>query len=370
MSHNRSQERMISSNSKHELFTASLADSVTQPTPAQKPARGNRVFQPNRGEPEPLGYRLLCAALATVVIFSSGCASTMKNRLAETAKGLGYEERIVTGKGFDHRVYLNAPATSLATTLEAGDERVRLHVYIDGDGTPWLGPGRVSSDPTPRNPLVLRLMAVDPNPSLYLGRPCYGHGESQSACHPWLWTHGRYSESVVASMVAALREISREMNAAELVLIGYSGGGTLAMLMAPRLESVTVVATLAGNLDVSAWVQHHGYSPLTGSLDPAAEAGLPENIQQWHWLGAEDQTVPPEIVRPMLARQPAAHVSILPRLDHRCCWEEVWRVLLLDLMTQDRGPLDREPVALESDREGPAGSPAHHRAREPAAQPR
>ena len=312
-------------------------------------------------------------ALTTVVISSAGCAPTATNRLADTAKGLGYEEQIVTGKGFDHRLYLNAQATSLPTNLTSDEQRARLHVYIDGDGTPWLGPGRPSPDPTPRNPLVLRLMAVDPNPSIYLGRPCYGQGEPQFACHPWLWTHGRYSEIVVASMVAALRGISHEMNDAELVLIGYSGGGTLAMLMAPRLERVTAVATLAGNLDVSAWVQHHGYSPLTGSLDPAAEAGLPENIQQWHWLGAEDQTVPPEIVRPMLARQPAAHVSILPEVDHRCCWEAVWPVLLLDLVTQnqDRDPLDTTPVAVEPGNQArPAGSPAHHRASEPETQPR
>ena len=77
-----------------------------------------------------------------------------------------------------------------------------LHVYLDGDGTPMLG-SYPAADPTPRDPLVLDLMALDSTPSIYVGRPCY-HGLSGAPCSPSLWTSGRYSEPVVASMAAGI----------------------------------------------------------------------------------------------------------------------------------------------------------------------
>ena len=37
-----------------------------------------------------------------------------------------------------------------------------LHVYIEGDGTPYVARHDFAADPTPRNPLMLRLMTLDP----------------------------------------------------------------------------------------------------------------------------------------------------------------------------------------------------------------
>ena len=48
-----------------------------------------------------------------------------------------------------------------------------LTIYLEGDGNAWRTRYSLSSDPTPRTPMVLELAALDPSSSLaYLARPC------------------------------------------------------------------------------------------------------------------------------------------------------------------------------------------------------
>ena len=102
--------------------------------------------------------------------------STPAKRLDDKATHLGLVRELWQGTDFVHVIYRNQFMGSL------------LHVYLDGDGTPWLRRTLVAADPTPRNPLVLELMAQDPNPAIYLGRPCY-HGQSASSvCSSEWWT--------------------------------------------------------------------------------------------------------------------------------------------------------------------------------------
>ena len=81
-----------------------------------------------------------------------------------------------------------------------------LRVYIEGDGHAWASPDRPSDDPTPWAPVALALAARDPSASVaYLGRPCqYVALGSDPTCEAYFWTDGRYHESVIASMNAAI----------------------------------------------------------------------------------------------------------------------------------------------------------------------
>jgi len=204
-------------------------------------------------------------------------------------------------------------------------------VYLDGDGTPWVRGRTVAKDPTPRTPLVLDLMAQDPAPSLYLARPCYAIEELPPACTPDFWTYARYGSEVVASMRAALARVIEDEDVDEILLIGYSGGGTLAMLLAPGLAQVRGVVTVAGNLDIDAWAVHHGYSRLTGSLNPIDSPPLPPDIFQVHYVGGRDRNVPPQLVVSAADRQVAARVEIVPEFDHVCCWTRDWSRILTGL---------------------------------------
>lgn len=256
-------------------------------------------------------------ALSLCLACALAACATPAQRVDRLAASAGFERLVVEGNPFQHLVFVK-------TTEGPVDG---FHVYLEGDGTPWITHHRVARDPTPRRPLMLELMALDPGPALYLGRPCY-FGLTRH-CSPRYWTDARYSETVVDSMVAALDNIRRQLGwRGKIDLLGYSGGGTLAMLLAPRLKEASSVVTIAANLDVRGWTRLHGYSPLVDSLDPADEAALPARIAQIHLVGEKDRNVPPAITRAGAARQRNAKFMSYPHFDHHCCWERVWRSVL------------------------------------------
>lgn len=264
-------------------------------------------------------YRRYGVLLAWTLL--SACSLIPQQGIEREAKAQGFEWSEIEGKAFRHELLANRAAI-------ANPVPQSLHVYIDGDGRPWLGPGRPAFDPGPNHPLLLRLMGMDLAPAVYLGRPCYlGHARDPG-CHPWHWTHGRYGEPVVASMAAALTNLRRERGNPDLVLIGYSGGGTLAMLLTPRVQGVKRLVTLAGNLDPERWARRHEYSPLKTSLNPSRLDPLPTQVRQIHIAGADDRNLPPEDIRAALAHQPTAELWVVPGMDHRCCWEREWPALL------------------------------------------
>ena len=254
-------------------------------------------------------------AYATLIFaLLAGCA-TPAERADSIAAGLNFTRQILPGRGFAHIIY-SSPGLGNA-----------LHVYLENDGTPWLARFMVSGDPTPRHPLMLELMALDPVPSLYLGRPCYFAVQSRD-CSPSVWTHDRYSETVVTSLAAVLRQYLDRSTYRSVALLGHSGGGTLALLLAERIPETIAVVTLAGNLDVQAWTAFHGYTPLSGSLDPARQPPLDPRILQWHYIGGRDENVPPSLSRAYAARRPASRIMEIPEYNHQCCWREIWREIL------------------------------------------
>jgi len=259
--------------------------------------------------------RLISIVCLTLTIVS---CTAPEVRLQQEAMRLGFNRTIAQGTEFKHVVYTN-------NARNRGDE---LHVYLDGDGTPWINNRWISEDPTPRNPLLLRLMSLDTMPAVYLGRPCY-HGFSDTPpCEPGLWTNERYSEVVVKTMAAALDHILKPLRMRRVVLIGYSGGGTLAMLLAEQVQNLRGIVTISGNLDVEAWSSLHGYAPLIGSKNPAQQPPLNPALFQLHLAGSKDQNVPVSLIQPTVLHQYSAQLIVLPEFDHTCCWEKIWPSVL------------------------------------------
>ena len=263
---------------------------------------------------------VMFGCLLVVALQATGCLSSYlaADRVERLARNAGFQRRIVEAGRFPVVVYLKPAARATQ----------RVHVYIEGDGSPWIRHRWVARDPTPRNPLALKLMRLDSNASLYLGRPCYHGLHDMPPCEPRFWTSGRYSESVVESMAIALNALLAELSMDEAVLIGHSGGGTLAMLLAARLPMVRAVITLAANLDTDAWAAYHHYAPLHASLNPAQLAPLSRRIFQLHLAGKDDVNVPPSLIRPVVERQYNARWQVVRGQNHTCCWEALWPALL------------------------------------------
>jgi hypothetical protein len=269
--------------------------------------------------------------MVLVAAMLAACA-TPADRFDRRANALGFASIGLQGTGFRHVAYVAGP-------LESSDI---LHVYVEHDGTPWLDLTRPAPDPTPRTPLALELMAEDSGPRLFLGRPCYfatvEEIKSNSICTPLLWTHQRYSPQVIASMVAALRSFLTLHPFRRVVLIGYSGGGTLAWLMAAQVPETVAIITVAANLDIDDWTRIHNYSPLAGSLNPALMPPLSPTISQFHHVGGRDRNVPPSVVQSFARRHPEARVIELADFDHECCWIERWPSLLEEVQRARLGP--------------------------------
>ena len=219
-------------------------------------------------------------------------------------------------------------------TLFAVEKRVpsaeRVHVYIEGDGLAWIGGSEVSKDPTPLNPVGLRLALADADSKatvLYLARPCqYIFSPS---CRSHDWTDGRFSEGIVRLYEDVITDYQKQQGALPVVLHGFSGGAALALLVAPRLRHVKSVVTFAGLYDVTAWTDQFGYLPLSTSLNPADELRL-STIPQHHFVSPHDEIVPPRNIQSYL-RKIGNHRGIIQVTsvesvpDHETGWEKVIR---------------------------------------------
>jgi len=218
-----------------------------------------------------------------------------------------------------------------------GSDR-RLHVYIEGDGLPFINRFQLAQDPSSRHPLMPWLMAMDDHESLFLGRPCYFNralaGMEDKQCNPRFWSSARYSEEVVSSMVSALRQLLAGRTSG-VTLIGHSGGGTLAVLMAQRMPEVDQVVTLAANLDTDAWVRLHHYTPMRDSLNPATYAAPLKPIWQLHFAGGRDQNIPPRLGQAFMDRL-GQRLHIIESADHNCCWLSLWPDLLKRINQQSQ----------------------------------
>jgi pimeloyl-ACP methyl ester carboxylesterase len=225
---------------------------------------------------------------------------------------------------------LQADGLRILSFERSGPSDRTLTVYIEGDGRAWTNPWQPSTDPTPTDPIGLRLATADPaRPLIYLSRPC--QFEPSEGCDARLWTSARLSPDVVKIFQQLIDEALRRTNSKQVGLVGYSGGGALAALLAERRRDVVWLVTVAANLDLAEWVRLEDIAPLSGSLDPAASAPAIAQLPQVHFAGADDRVVPPAVAKAFVRRLGAANASrvmVEPGFDHACCWAAAWPQLL------------------------------------------
>lgn len=205
-----------------------------------------------------------------------------------------------------------------------------LFVYIEGDGLAYLDARTPSSDPTPVDPLALRLAAADPGPAvIYIGRPCqFAPGRGDPRCSVRLWTTARFGADVVASIDDAIDRERLRNPARPLVLVGYSGGGVIAALVAARRKDVSLLVTAAAPLDVADWTRRLGLSPLGGSELPLDQVERLSRLRQVAFAGQKDKVVPVASIASAVEKfGTSAKLIVVPDFDHRCCWVRDWPLL-------------------------------------------
>lgn len=252
-----------------------------------------------------------------------------------------YAEELVHAANW-HKIILEAEPFSLSAYVPNQVAHAdTLTIYIEGDGLAWLSRSSPSPDPTPIDPLALRLaMRHAPGVAVYLARPCqYAAPDAARECSARYWTSHRFAPEVIAATDHAISQLKQRYRAHSLVLVGYSGGGAVATLVAARRQDVAHLITVAGNLDTNAWASLHHITPLTGSLNPADAWQTLQTIPQTHFIGAADSNITQAVFESYAAHFPPEHrphaVSVAG-FDHHCCWIERWPDLLAQAMTSGR----------------------------------
>jgi pimeloyl-ACP methyl ester carboxylesterase len=205
-----------------------------------------------------------------------------------------------------------------------------LTVYIEGDGLAWRSRNQPSDDPTPHSALGLRLAVADTAANVvYLARPCqFTPMSANPHCAVTYWTDKRYAEEVVASMNAAVTHYLDRLPGQRVNLVGYSGGGAVAVLIAARREDVASLRTVAGNLDHVAVNRLHQVSQMQGSLNAIDVASRVAAIPQLHISGADDKVVPTSVTRSFVAAVgPCAQLRVIDGMAHESDWAAQWPAL-------------------------------------------
>lgn len=207
-------------------------------------------------------------------------------------------------------------------------------VYIEGDGLAWTSRNSASLDPTPTNPVALNMAVMDKSPNVaYLARPCQFTKmlDKATPCPAKYWTSQRFAPEVLESMNAALDNIKRMYDITEFNLVGFSGGGNIAALLAAKRPDVVSLRTVAGNLDHRFHSEYHKVSYLDGSLNAIDVAGQLSDMPQRHFVGGQDTIVPPAISAKFvqaLGSDRCADVTFIQEAEHDNGWADKWPELL------------------------------------------
>ncbi|WP_144301326.1 alpha/beta fold hydrolase [Oceanidesulfovibrio indonesiensis] len=267
------------------------------------------------------------ALLACLLVLLGGCAARWERSLERAGSFAGARDfQRVT---FDAGEYL---LTGFHNQGRGGD----LVVYIQGDGRPYLTRNRVSPNPTPESPLALMLAMEDPAPNvLYLARPCQFVGRSDPEawreCSREDWTLGRFGPRMIHAMNVALDLARNRFSAERLHLVGHSGGGAMAALLAALRTDVASLITVAATLDHAAWTAHHYVTALRFSANPVDVAPALRDTPQVHFRGGRDEQVPPQTTEAFfhaLGRATCLEIVDSPDLAHGRDWVPRWRDML------------------------------------------
>lgn len=225
------------------------------------------------------------------------------------------------------------PTLPVSYAMASVAQSRELWIYLEGDGRAYLSPSQPASDPTPSDPIALRMALSDPDAerSVYLARPCQYEPDIRKVCSQDDWTLGRYSPRIIDSMNRAISHIKRERQAEHLVLVGYSGGAALAVLLASQRSDVKGIITVAGNLDTEVWARANKLTPLANSRNPADVAPRLYNMLQFHFSGGRDAVIPLVVAKSYQEKSgpsPRAKYITISDYDHECCWVETWPSLL------------------------------------------
>jgi hypothetical protein len=203
-----------------------------------------------------------------------------------------------------------------------------LSVYIEGDGFAWRTSSQPSSNPTPINPIGLKLALQHPNQCVvYMARPCQYVDLASSHCQTADWTRARFSRKAVQMTDEGLQQLKDQSGRDKLQLIGYSGGAAISLLVAAQRDDVQKIVTVAGNVMPHVWAKNLRLSPLRASLSPLRYKEKLARIPQIHYVGGLDKVISYDFLKDYQQRMglnAPITIQLYPEYGHHKGWLENW----------------------------------------------
>ena len=281
----------------------------------------------------------LTAALAVII---GGCVATnhpyMRN---ETAQRIAAPAWMIKRD-------ISASPYILRSYERIHDRGGVANLYIEGDGSELTSSSNWTDNPTPENPVALHLASKDKAENvIYLARPCqYTAMISKSdECDKSSWKENRFSTEVIKSYQLAMDNISSRYGISGFNLIGYSGGGAIATLLAASRADVMSLRTVAGVLDHEVQSNLLAKPKLSGSLNPVTKAASLSEMPQYHFIGGQDEFVPPAILHSYLQAMPEARcvqTMLVQEASYDTGWVDKWPELLeLPVTCYNSSPIEQ-----------------------------
>jgi uncharacterized alpha/beta hydrolase family protein len=260
---------------------------------------------------------LIC--LAFLVSCSSSSNLMQRKLLAKNiAEDHGYKRSLIKTSNFVLTVFSKITRN-----------KKPVSIYIEGDGRAWVSKRRVSNNPTPQNPLALKLSILDKSENvIYIARPCqYTKLEKDGLCKKDYWTGKRFAPEVIKSFDETVSYILKKYDLKGVNLIGFSGGANVASLLANNRDDVLSIRTVAGNLDHEYLNSYHKVSKQYGSLNAIDYAKNISHIPQIHFFGTKDKIIPVDMAERFLSASGDKCVKTFANegATHLKNWLEKWQ---------------------------------------------
>jgi pimeloyl-ACP methyl ester carboxylesterase len=266
-------------------------------------------------------YRLfpnLPRILLTVFVFAAlqGCAAGPLDDADARAAAAHMQRHDITAGGFRITTYSRIRDTNKPVTI-----------YIEGDTRGWQPAADPGVSDMPDDTMGLRLAALDPSTNVvFIAHPCQ-FGIEDPICFDGTWDNAHLADQVYTSINRAVDHIAVVFLHPHLNLVGYSGGGGIAAVLAARRHDVVSLRTIAGNLDPEGNGRAHAADPQDDFVDPMPLAHRLALIPQEHFVGDGDVIVPPFLTENFIKAIGVSYcvkVTHVPAATHLTGWEDYW----------------------------------------------
>lgn len=228
-------------------------------------------------------YSIIC------LLFFTGCGKYDLNNRIKLANTIASQSNLIKedikAKDFTLRVFRRNINTNRP-----------LKIYIEGDGFAWINKNTISPNPTPINPVALKLASLNTSSNIaYIARPC--QYISTDNCKKKYWTNKIFSKKIINNINQVITILKNKTKSKKIELIGFSGGAAIAALISSKRDDIIKLTTIAGNLNHKLLYKYHHIKPMTDSLNPLNIASDISYISQVHYVGEFDKVVPLAVIQ-------------------------------------------------------------------------